>query len=190
MINIGGQGLMKRLALICFVLVVSGFMTAPAMAADANYCAKIENDIRNYKGAIEHVKNRQNLVIVANPRRGENRQQHINRLKGAGYWVYRRSGQVCVVMDRKAYWQRINHDKAKFQAVEGRSHQIKNSDFTNGTLAAWERKLQQLYLIRAEKCGGRWSTTGPNNENPTYGGSQGSGSGGGGSLEILGVRPD
>lgn len=171
---------MKRMASICFVLVVSGFLTASAMAADANYCAKVERGIRDHKAAIEHVKNRQNLVIVAKPRRGENREQHINRLKAAGYWVYKRNNEVCVVMDRNAYWQRINHDRAKFQAVERRSNQIKNSDVNSGTLAAWERKLQNFYRIRAEKCGGRWSTSGPNNENPTY---RNQGSGGG----LLGV---
>lgn len=174
---------MKRLSSVCLVLVVSGFFMAPAMAADANYCARVESDIRNFNAAIAHVKNRQNLVIVANPRRGENRQQHINRLKGAGYWVYGRSNQVCVVMDRNAYWQRINQNKAKFQAIERRSNEIKNSDLANGTIAAWERKLQQLYLIRAEKCGGRWSTSGPNNESPSYGGH----SSGGGLLGVPGL---
>lgn len=181
---------MKGVAFVFFGLVVSGFLTAPVMAADANYCAKVERGIKNYKAAIEHVKNRQNLVIVARPRKGEKRQQHINRLKRAGYWVYKRRGQVCVVMDRKAYWQRINHNKSKFQAVQRRSNQIKKSDVSNGTLAAWQRKLQQLYIARAEKCGGRWSTSGPNNENPTYGGSRGSSSGGGGGLELLGIRPE
>ena len=181
---------MKRVVFICFVFVVSGFFTATAMAVDAKYCAKIANDIKNYEAAVAHVKNRQNMVIVAKPRRGENRQQHITRLKGAGYWVYRRSGQVCVVMDRNAYWKRINHNKAKFQAIQRRSNRIKKEDTSNGRLAAWEKKLQQMYLIRAEKCGCRWSTSGPNNENPAYNGSQGSGSGGGGSVGLLGIRPD
>ena len=169
------------------LLFIAGFLTAPAMGEDAKYCAKIANDIKNYEAAVAHVKNRQNMVIVARPRQGENRQQHISRLKGAGYWVYKRSGQVCVVMDRNAYWKRINHNKTKFQTIQRRSNQIKKADAGNGRLAAWERKLQQMYLIRAEKCGGRWSTSGPNYSNPAYSGSQG---GGGGGMDLLGVRPE